>query len=117
MCPFLKRISHRIAFTIDFYGFSLEFHVLAASDGLHELASYCKAGSCCDFLEKVLAEMFCFGYYLYIINRGAVIKCYELDLFVTSFGPYPTFGKNILSGCILSSSLILVLEIVSISMK
>ena len=93
----LERVSHRVALAVDFDAFSLDFHVLSASEGLYQLSSYTETCTRGDFLHQVLIEEFSLGYNLDIIDRRTVVKCYEFYLFVSSLGPYPTFGKYLLT--------------------
>ena len=97
-CVFLlERIFHRIALTVDFDGVSLDLHMLSASDGFYEMSFYAETGSGGDSLEQIFTELLGFSHYLDIIDSGAIVKCYEFYLFISSFGPYPTFGKHLLS--------------------
>ncbi len=93
----LKRISHRIAFTVNFYGFRFNFNVLTASERLNQFTSDSKTGSCGYLLENIFADNISLGDDLNIIYRGAVIKSNEFNLLVTALSSHPTFGKNILT--------------------
>ena len=93
----LEREAHRIAFAIDFDLLCLDLYSLAAADRLHEVTLYRKAGAGGNLLEELLVEEAGVCDYLDIIDGRTVVECDELNLFVSSLSPHPSFGKDFLA--------------------
>ena len=92
----LERVSDRITFAQYLDLPCLDLDGLAASDGLDQIAGHADACPCCYPRDESLVEVGHVCHDLNVIDCRAIVKGDELDLLVTSFGPYPSFGEYFL---------------------
>ena len=93
----LEREAHGVAFTVNLDLPGLYLDGLAAAHRLHEGSGDCNAGAGGYLREQVLGECGLVHDYLDIIDGRTVIECDERHVLVAPLGPYPAFGKDILS--------------------
>ena len=94
---FLQGIADGVAFAVDLDPGGFDLHCLTAADGLHKSAADGYAGACADAGEDGLHLRSFVHHYLDILDGASVVQRDERYLFVSSFRPYPTFGKDFLS--------------------
>ena len=94
----LERVSHRVAFAQNLDFLCLDLHGLSAADRLHQHTFDREARSGCHLGDKALVEIGHVGHHLDIMDSRSIVEGDELDLFVSSLSPYPTFGQHFHSG-------------------
>ena len=98
---FLEGITYRIAFSVEFYIRRLDFDCLAAAYGFDELAAYGYAGAGAYLGKQLRVSGGLVHHYLYVVDGGTVVKRDERYFLVTSLRAHPTFGEDVLAGCLL----------------